>query len=81
MLPNKRNPMIEENTNEFIISSGSNLLAERNRFFPRPISAPLNSPTIAPITANTELIFRPVIILGVDSGKYTLIILNVLVAL
>lgn len=54
---------------EQIINSASNFFAAMYRFLPMPDSAPLNSATIAPITANVELIFNPVKKFGSDNGK------------
>lgn len=61
-------PRMQEKNKEDIIKSGSSLLAARNKFFPKPISAPLNSATIEPITARVELIFNPANIEGNDRG-------------
>ena len=71
MIPKNIRPSMEDNINEDIIISGSNLKALINKFLPSPISAPVNSATIAPITASVALIFNPAIILGMESGKYT----------
>ena len=63
------NSMGLESINDVIINSGSNCIELRNRFFPIPILAPVNSATIAPITERVDAIFNPVNIFGADNGK------------
>lgn len=58
-----------ERNNEDIINSGSSLIALIYKFLPKPFSAPLNSATIAPITARLALILRPAKMLGIERGK------------
>jgi len=60
MLPNKTPPSSAERNIEIIMSSGSIRIADIKRFLPKPISAPENSATIAPITLSVAEIFKPV---------------------
>ena len=62
-------PSKVDNNNEDIINSGSKRFALKNKFFPNPILAPVNSATIAPITDRVAATLSPEKILGKDKGK------------